>query len=96
MDVWVIGTLNQLFKRGSYSPIKKGKYLVAKLRSLLLVHFVHPTQFVLALAFDREVLYGNITLSIEVRSTKKWYFNFLKKVLVFQKTCFKVKVLETL
>ena len=33
--------------------------------------------------------------SILVVSTKKRYSSFLKKVFVFQKICFKVKVLET-
>ena len=34
--------------------------------------------------------------SILVPSTKKWYSSFLKKNFVFQKICFKVKVLKTL
>ena len=43
-----------------------------------------------------EVLYGNDALSILVLSTKKWYSSFLRKVFVFQKISFKVKVLKTL
>ena len=46
-------------------------------------------------AFDRAVLNGNDVLSILVVSTKKRYSSFLKKVFVFQKICFKVKVLKT-
>ena len=42
------------------------------------------------------VLYGNDAFSILVLSTKKQYSSFLKKVFVFQKICFKVKVLKTL
>ena len=34
-------------------------------------------------------------LSILEVSTKKWYSSFLKKLFVFQKLCFKVKVLKT-
>ena len=37
IDIWVVGTLTQLFIRGSYTAIrfsKKNKIVVAKLRSL--------------------------------------------------------------
>ena len=40
-------------------------------------------KFVLTLAFDRAVLYGNIALSFVVLLTKKWYSSSLKKVLDF-------------
>ena len=40
-------------------------------------------------------LYGSDAFSILVLSTKKRYSSFSKKVFVFQKTCFKVKVLKT-
>ena len=40
------------------------------------------------------VLYGNDAFSILVLPTKKQYSSFLKKVFVFQKICFKVKVLK--
>ena len=100
MDIWVTGTLNQLFKRGSYIQInfsKKMKQLAGKLRSSWWVHFVHPIQFVLTWAFEREVLHRNVALSLKIRSTKKQYSNFFKKkVFVFQITYFKVKVFETL
>ena len=42
------------------------------------------------------VLYGYDAFSILVFSAKKRYSGFLKKVFVFQKICFKVKVLKTL
>ena len=51
--------------------------------------------FVLTLTFDMALLYGNDVFSILVLSTKKRYSSFLKKVFVFQKICFKVKVLKT-
>ena len=41
------------------------------------------------------VLYGNDAFTILVLSTKKRYSSFLKKVFVFQKIYFKVKVLKT-
>ena len=51
--------------------------------------------FVLTLVSDRAVLNGNDVFSVSVVSTKKLYSSFLKKVFVFQKICFKVKVLKT-
>ena len=63
MDIWVVGTLNQLFIRGSYTEtkfFKKIKELIGKLRSLWSINFVLPILFVLALVFDRAVLYGNV------------------------------------
>ena len=71
------------------------KQSVAKVHSLRYVRFVLPVQFALTLAFDRVVLYGNVALSFVLLSTKKRYSSFLRKILVFQKTCFKVKVLKT-
>ena len=47
------------------------------------------------MASDMVVLYGNDAFSLLVLSTKKRYSSFLKKVFVFQKICFKVKVLKT-
>ena len=42
-----------------------------------------------------QLCYGKDASSILALSTKKQYSSFLKKVFVFQKTCFKVKVLKT-
>ena len=53
-------------------------------------HFVIIIPFVLTLASDMAVLYRNDAFSILVRSTKKRYSSFLKKVFIFQKICFKV------
>ena len=41
------------------------------------------------------VLYENDASSVLVFSITKWYSVFLKKVFVFQKICFKVKVLKS-
>ena len=49
----------------------------------------------LNIASDRAVLNGNALFLILVVSTKKQYLTFLKRVFVFQKICFKVKVLKT-
>ena len=62
----------------------------------LLDNFMWSVLKRLTLAFDWAVLYGNIAFSIAVFSTKKQYSSFLKELLVFQKTCFKVKILKTL
>ena len=53
------------------------------------MHFVLIILFVLTLAAE------NDTFSILVLSTKKRYSSFWKKVFVFQKICFKIKVLTT-
>ena len=98
MEIWVAGTSNQLFLRGSKTGkifLKKINQLLAKLHSLRQVHFVVPILFVLTLVSDRVVLERNDVFSISVVSTKKRYSSFLKKVFVFLKICFKVKVLKT-
>ena len=51
--------------------------------------------FVLALGFDRAVLYGNVAISILKLLTKKQYSSFFKKAYVFQEISFKVKTLKT-
>ena len=65
---------------------------MAKLHSL---PFVLTILFVLILASDMTDLYGNDVFSIRVLSTEKPHSSFLKKGFVFQKFCFKVKVLKT-
>ena len=44
--------------------------------------------FILSLASDGSVLYGNVALSILVLSTKKYYSSFFKKGLCFSKNLF--------
>ena len=72
---------------------RKNKVVTGK-TSFFEVHFVLTILFVLKLALDVVVLYGNVVFSILVPSTKR-YSNFLKKIFVFQKICFKVKVIKT-
>ena len=59
------------------------------------MHFVLTILFVLTLASDMTVLYGNDVFSILVILTENRYSSLLKKVFVLQKICFKVKVLKT-
>ena len=100
MNMYILETdkLNQLFVKDSYTRIKlskKNEVVRGKqVHSLWQVHFVLPTQFVLTLVFDKVVFYGNVALSFRVLWTKKRSCRFLKKVLIFQKTCLKVKVLK--
>ena len=99
MDIWVVGTLNLVFVRGSYNSIKfskKIKEFLEKRHSFRKVNFVLPILFALTSVFSKAVLYGNVALSIIVLSSKKHCSSLLKKDLVFQKTCFKVKVIKTL
>ena len=97
MDIWVVDTSNELFIRGSYTETKfsKNKVVTGKLRSLRQVNFVLIILFVLTLAPDVAVLYENHAFSILVLSTKNLYSSFLKKVFLFQKISFKVKLLKT-
>ena len=53
------------------------------------------TLFVLTLASDMAVLYGNYAFSMLVLPTKKRYSSFLKKFFIFQKIYFKAKDLKT-
>ena len=88
MDIWVLGTLNLVFIWGSSNEIKFSKKQKCSWKNSVL--------FALALAFDKAVLYRNVVFSIIVLSSRKWCSSFLKKDLVFQKTCFKFKVTKTL
>ena len=74
MDIWVVGTLNLVFVRGSYNSIKfskKIKEFLEKRHSFCKVNFVLPILFVLTSVFSKVVLYGNVALPIIVLSSKK-------------------------
>ena len=71
--------------------LEKIKWLLVKLRSLCHV----PILFVLTLASDRAVFYGSDAFSILILSTKKGHSRFLRRVFVFQRIYFTVKVLKT-
>ena len=83
MDIWVVGTSNQLFLRDAKTETnfpKKGFTGKTPLFVIGLFCSRHST-----LASDRAVLIGNDMLSILVVSTKKPYSSFLEKVFVLQK-----------
>ena len=63
--------------------------------SFLLISLYIPILSVLTLALDIVVLYRNVAFFIAVLSTKKRYSSFPQEVFIFQKTCFKVKVMKT-
>ena len=94
MDIWVVGTSNKLFIRGSYTEtkLKKKKVITGKTPFFVMGPFCTPP---LALASDMTDLYRNTALLFLVLSTKKWYSSFLKKVSVFQKIYFIDKVCKT-
>ena len=52
------------------------------------LHFALTILFVLTLALDMAVLYGNDEFSILMLSTKKWYFNFFDKGFRFTENLF--------
>ena len=58
--------------------------------------FCTPHPIHLNIGFFKAVLHGNNALSFVAFWAKNWYSRFLRKVLVFQKTSFKVGVLKTL
>ena len=89
VDIWVIGTLNQILKDVLILLLnfRKNKVLSSKSPFLIIGSF-HKFNF------DRKVLYGNVALSIIVRSTKNRYSGLLKKVLVFQKVSLTVDPLN--
>ena len=99
MDIWVVGALNLVFIRGLYNEIKfsKNKGVHGKTLFFWQGQFCTPHSIcLLTLVFDKTFLYENVTFSILILSSKKRYSSFLKKHLVFQKTCFKVKVMKLL
>ena len=77
---------------------QKDKVVTGKTLSFVIGSFCthHSICLLASLAAGMVVLYGNDPFSILMLSTKKRYYNFLKKVFVFQKICFNAKVLNTL
>ena len=57
--------------------------------------FCTPYTTCLNIGYWQGILYKNVAFSIIILSTKKRCSSFFKKNIVFQKTCFKVKVLKT-
>ena len=65
MDIWVVGTSNQLFIREFYTEknFQENKVVPGKTGKLWSVHFLLPILFVLTLVSVRAVLCKNIALS---------------------------------
>ena len=95
--IWIVGTLNQLFIRNSYIPLKfhKNKVVSWKTPLALIGPFFTLHFFLLKLAFYRSVFYGGVAFLIPVLSTKKRHSSFIKKFLIFQKNNFNFKVVKT-
>ena len=75
---------------------RKGKVGDGRTSFFVIGPFCTPHSFVLTLASDRVVLYGNVMLSVLVLSTKKRYSSFLvESVFLFQKIYVEVKVLKS-
>ena len=72
---------------------KKIKYLLTNFPSLWLLHYT-PHSICHKLANDMAVLYGTVAPSTFILSAKKQHSSFQKKVTVFQKFCFTIKVLK--
>ena len=84
IDIWVVGTLKQLFISDSKTETNFQKNKVVTDKSPLFVIDPFCSCFC-SDASDRAVLNGNDVFSILMVSTEKWYCSFLKKVFVFQK-----------
>ena len=72
---------------------KKNKVVTGKTLLFVIGPFLHHS-ICLKILSDLPVLYGNGAFLILVLSTKKRYSNFLKRVCVFRKIYFTVKVLK--
>ena len=78
IDIWVVGTSNQLFLNWN-KIFKRIKQQLAKLLSLWKVHFVLTILFVLTLVSEIAVLNENNAFSILALSSKKQNSSYLKK-----------------
>ena len=94
---WVVGTSNQPFKTGSYNETKFSKKWVVTGKTVFFVIGPFCTHHSICLNIDfwHDHFVWNNAFSILVLSTKKQHSSFLKKVFVYQKTCFKVEALKT-
>ena len=66
MDIWLVGTSNQVFLRGSYTETKisKNKVVTRKIRFYVIGRFCVPRSICLNRASDRAAFYGLVTFSI--------------------------------
>ena len=100
MDIWVVGTSNQLFIRGlkPKQNFRKTKLVTGKTPFFVIGPFYTLNSICLNIGFwQRSFIwkYCVFKLSTFKVATKKLYSSFLKKK-IFQKICFRVEVLKTL
>ena len=96
MYTWEIGISNQLFIRDSYAQISFPKKWGSQWEKSIFVIGLFRTPHSTCLNINRVVLCGNVPVSFVALWTKKQFSSFFfKKVLVFKKTCFEVKILKT-
>ena len=88
---------NQIFIKSSYNELnfQKNKIVSDKTPLFPIGPFCTSRSIFLNIVFDRSVFYGNVTFSIIVLRTKKWYSSFSKKLFASWKTCFKVRAMKT-
>ena len=75
--------------------IKVWIYIFWAIGNLMMAPFRTPHSVCLKIGFWQGNFVWKYALSFIAPWTKKSYSSFLKKVLVFQKTCFKVNILKT-
>ena len=97
MDIWVVGTSNELFIRGSWTETKfsKNKVVAGKTPFFEIGPFCNHHSIFLNIGCWYVSFLWNDAFSILVLSTEKRYYSLLKKVFVFQKIWFKVKILKS-
>ena len=91
MDIWVVGTTNQLFIRGSLTETKFSKSSYWQTPFFVIGTFC--SHHFIFICLDIGFWYD--AFSILLLSTKKRYSSFLKKVFIFQEIYFKAEVLKT-
>ena len=93
---WLVHQINSLYEVLKLEQnFRKNKVVTGKTPFFVISPSRTPHSICLNIGFaDWAVFYGNVAFSILVLSSKKRSSNFLKKVFVFEKIGFKVKVLS--
>ena len=97
MGIWIVGTKNPLLWEvlKLKQDFQKNKTVTSKTLFFVIGPFCSHHSNCLTLTTDMTLLYGNDAFSILLLLTKKGFSSYLSKLFVFQKMCFKVKVLKT-
>lgn len=94
MDLWVINTLNQPFLRGSYI-FQKTKVVIGKTLFFVIGPFCTPSYICLNIGFWLGTfLWKCCAFNCSTFNWKMVLYSF-KKVFVWNKICFNIKVLKT-